>query len=228
MLGNHTVSDKLSTGKLWTDDPNQQLRALDFAVERPGNKIYAADGQDFGYPLYSLDLAKKRLIVISHAKKSLYSSISFNPNNRLLYGVLWPGPHRDLLATIDPATGECQEIAPIVTGAQISFAPNGVLYAVISGGFLDPRVENGQLYRIDPETAKHTLIGHPELDYKSSHFTISRSGVGYLLEHTGKLRSLNLETGESKLLGDSGCRAAFGLFEYEIPENFSSIPLGEK
>ena len=211
-------------GSLWPDDPNQDVRALEFAVKPGCRSIYAADHQRRGYPFYSLDLATRDLKKLGSPKDCAYSSIAFHPKNRRLYGTIWFGPYQDFLALIDPADGTYQKIAEIVTGARLAFAPDGTLYAVISGGYLDRGVVNGQLYRIHPETAEHILIGSPELDYKSSNFTIARDGTGYLLEHQGKLRSLDLKSGESKLLGDSGCRDAFGLFEYDIPEDFLPDP----
>ena len=205
-------------GDLIPDDPDQHVRALDFAVRSSDKTICAVDGQERGYPFYSCDLNERRLYKVGDSGEFLYSSISHNPQNGLLYGVIWAGPRREFLAILDPKSGGFHRIAPIVTGAKIAFAPNGDLYAIISGGYLDSEIENGQLYKIDVETGQDSLVGKVELDYKSSRFTISQDGIGYLLEHTGKLRLINLQTSESKLLGDSGCRDAFGIFEYEVPE----------
>jgi len=206
-------------GNLTLDDPDQHVRALAFAVRGSDKTISVADSQDRGYPFYSCNLSEKSLHKVGNSGQFLYASISYNPKNGLLYGVIWPGPHKDFLAILDPKSGGFHRIAPVVTGAEIAFAPNGDLYAMISGGYLDPGIENGQLYKIDPETGEHRLVGKVGLDYKSSCFTITQDGIGYVLEHTGKLRSVDLRTAKSKLLGDSGCRAAFGLFEYDVPEN---------
>ena len=139
--------------------------------------IYATDGQGSGYPFYTVDLKERRLIQVGTAGDFSYSSISYNPKNGLLYGVIWTGPHEDFFVIIDPKSGGVHRIASIVTGAKIAFAPDGTLYAIISGGYLDPGIESGQLYQINHETGGHKLIGMANLDYKSSRFFISKRGT---------------------------------------------------
>ena len=150
--------------------------------------------------------------------------MSFSPSNGLLYGSLWEGPHDDVLAIIDPESGGVHKLGSVVTGANIAFDPDGRLYAVISGGYLDKGIENGQLYRLHLDTLKHELIGTIDLDYKSSSFTIGSDGIGYVMEYTGKLRAVNLQTAESQLIGDSGCRSVFGMFEYQLEKGLLSSP----
>lgn len=203
-------------GRFTSSNSEQHVRALEFAVCPADQTIVAADGQATSYPIYSLDFRRKHLSLVEHADGFLYGSVSFNPKNGLLYGTLWRGPHRDVLAIIDPKTGGVHELGRIVTGANIAFDPDGVLYAVISGGYLNDGIENGQLYRIDLETLKHELVGAADIDKASSSFTIDSRGIGYVMTHPGMLHQVDLRTAESRLIGDSGCRSVFGMFEYKV------------
>lgn len=206
-----------SIGKPTSSDPEQPIRALQFAVNLEDQSIVAGDSQSIGYPLYTFDLKQMRLEKVGHADGFLYQSLSYNPKNGFLYGTTWEGPHRDEIVIVSPETGAIQKLDPTITGARIAHAPNGKLYAMISGGYLSGDAENGQIYLMNIDTAKHQLIGKVELDYESTSFTIGPDGMGYVLEHTGKLRLVNLDTMEQSYLGDSGCRSAFGLFVYEVP-----------
>lgn len=216
-------------GDFCNSDPKQHVRALEFAVRPSNGKIVAGDGQERGYPFYNVDLDKKHLTKKRHADGFSYSSMSFNPSNGLLYGILWEGPHEDVLAIIDPETGGVHKLGPVVTGANIAFDPDGRLYAVISGGYLEEGIENSQLYRLHLDTLKHELVGTIDLDYKSSSFTIGSDGIGYVIEHTGKLHAVDLQTAQSKLIGDSGCRSVFGIFEHQLEMGLlTSPPKAEK
>ncbi len=205
---------------LTVSDPKQHVRALEFAVRPWDQVIFAGDGQAKGYPFYKLDLGEKHLNKVAHANDFLYSSLSFNPSNGMLYGTIWEGPQKDFLVIIEPNTGKVDKVNPIVSGAQIAFAPDGQLYAVISGGNLGYNITNGQLYQINPDTAAHQYIGMIDLDYSSSSFTIAPDGTAYVVEHTGKLHTVDLRTAKSTLVGDSGIRSAFGMFVYKVPADF--------
>ena len=99
------------------------------------------------------------LLSVPDLRLTLADALAFDPESGILYATGGRSTFAsNVLLTVDPATGEAQQVGPIQGTAQgeadaMAFADDGTLYAIDSSG------HSSTLYRIDTDTGEASRVG---------------------------------------------------------------------
>jgi hypothetical protein len=132
--------------------PVANMRAIAFS---PGDTLYGATTSG---RLYRINLSTGDTVGIGTSYGIVYSSLSFSPTSRTLWGSIRPPTGvRDRIYTVNTSNGATTLIGSTgfaVTTAGIAFHPSGILYGLTGTG-----TQTNNFITIDTLTAVGALVG---------------------------------------------------------------------
>ena len=163
-----------------------------------GGIMYAIEYSGTG--IYSLDLTNGQSTLVAHYDQSIagriYTAAADFRNTPAAASRIFIEGSNDILATLDPTTGQIQKIGPTsVSLAGLGFGVDGTLFGLS---------EDDQLYRVDPATADLTVIGPCPVSH-SGGFAMGATSDGTLyVQANGVVSIVNPANGALTALGDLG------------------------